>query len=729
MSADPQASGPAGPAGAGEPRLLILLLTYGDSYPGAEARLLRLAESIGLPRRLILIRNERPDLPCRRLDHWRFELGGDNRAFEFSGWQLGLDSAPARDFGADVVLFANSSFVTHGFHSLPLIDADLVRYVARGRRIGGRIRRVGYGLHWEGLDLARWAVTHCFLANAQAIGDLGSVVTHWSADRFLAPEYGPACRTGDGLWSAPLGRYLWTGLTRKYRGTGRALSAEDYGFFRRKVLSIVNEMCLSARLVRAGCDLVDLTPWPRLLNSPAVLALGPTEIRPFQFLRRVLLDGLGRLASPGGVPSQGADPLDPLAALCLRGLKRGLKRGLGIETGTGGPRIAILSAAGLGDLITAGPLIRGLNARFPGARIRIYTERQGPLAGMPLAGIEGVVEYAPATIWRVLLGERHDLLLAWGAQSKIFARHRRLAYGLLIRLFPARRRIYYRRGDLPVLAGKCIVDVKLGLLGRLGPVSGPQDRRLGLPFTPESPGELLPPLGGRPLAVFHIGAKSGHTSRSWPVERWVETARFVAETYGAAICFVGGPDEVQESRLVLAGLGLPAIDLVGRLDLAQTAGVIERAGLVVSTNSGPMWVAAALGKYQVALCGPSRPEWEPCQPKAVTLRSPIDRPGCRPPCDRPTCAYGDRACMLAIGAQAAIAAIRGLPWARSGVLPAGPLDERLEEPRERRGTGPAGEVQAHPIPGPGGEPEGEAAIGGEPAHRGGDLGGGALGHQ
>jgi ADP-heptose:LPS heptosyltransferase len=70
---------------------------------------------------------------------------------------------------------------------------------------------------------------------------------------------------------------------------------------------------------------------------------------------------------------------------------------------------------------------------------------------------------------------------------------------------------------------------------------------------------------------------------------------------------IGGPGEVAAAARALAAAGSVVHDRVGRTDLRQLVELCRRARLVVSADSGPMHVAAALGTKVLALFGPADP--------------------------------------------------------------------------------------------------------------------------
>jgi ADP-heptose:LPS heptosyltransferase len=62
-----------------------------------------------------------------------------------------------------------------------------------------------------------------------------------------------------------------------------------------------------------------------------------------------------------------------------------------------------------------------------------------------------------------------------------------------------------------------------------------------------------------------------------------------------------------EGHVLLAHLQHPVVDLSGQLDLLTLSALIERARLLVTIDSAPMHLAAALGTPQIALFGPTNP--------------------------------------------------------------------------------------------------------------------------
>lgn len=111
-------------------------------------------------------------------------------------------------------------------------------------------------------------------------------------------------------------------------------------------------------------------------------------------------------------------------------------------------------------------------------------------------------------------------------------------------------------------------------------------------------------LGGAPILV-HVGASKA--ANRWAPERFGGLAGALARDPGGPVLLIGGPGEQAAGARAMAAAGSEVHDLTGRTDLRQLVELCRRARLVVSADSGPMHVAAALGTPVLALFGPADP--------------------------------------------------------------------------------------------------------------------------
>ena len=97
-------------------------------------------------------------------------------------------------------------------------------------------------------------------------------------------------------------------------------------------------------------------------------------------------------------------------------------------------------------------------------------------------------------------------------------------------------------------------------------------------------------------------------TKRWPVERFAQMVGPLRERFGLHAVLAGGPGEVELSAQVVSIAGREGvIDLTGKTNLRQLVALLERAELVVANDSGPMHIAAALGRPLVAPFGPTNP--------------------------------------------------------------------------------------------------------------------------
>jgi len=164
----------------------------------------------------------------------------------------------------------------------------------------------------------------------------------------------------------------------------------------------------------------------------------------------------------------------------------------------------------------------------------------------------------------------------------------------------------------------------------------------------------VPALPTRFVAL-HAGSGGRLAGKRWPLDRFAALTRMLIAGRIPVVA-LGGPDETGLGH-TLAAAG--AVDLCGRLSLAQTAGVLRAASLYVGNDSGLMHLAAAAGTRCCALFGPTREAKNaPWGNGHRVLTAPV---GCRP-CyaNRPiTCPHG-YACLSGISVEQVHAAVRDL---------------------------------------------------------------------
>lgn len=163
--------------------------------------------------------------------------------------------------------------------------------------------------------------------------------------------------------------------------------------------------------------------------------------------------------------------------------------------------------------------------------------------------------------------------------------------------------------------------------------------------------------GDRFLAMLP-GAAYGQ-AKQWPADRMADTAARVARERGLRCVVLGAAHDTPAARAIESWLRANApeqagrvIDLVGRTSLGVLAGVLDRAAVCVSNDSGGMHLAAALGRPVVAIFGPTDEQATSPLGNHTVLVEPVF---CRP-CQLRDCPI-DHRCMKRIPVERVLAAV------------------------------------------------------------------------
>ena len=95
-------------------------------------------------------------------------------------------------------------------------------------------------------------------------------------------------------------------------------------------------------------------------------------------------------------------------------------------------------------------------------------------------------------------------------------------------------------------------------------------------------------------------------TKNWPPAYFAETIQHVDERVGGTSFLLGAPaDGAVADLIVKSAASTKLVNLVGRTDLIGLGSYLQEMDLVVSVDSGPMHMAAALGIPTVAIFGPT----------------------------------------------------------------------------------------------------------------------------
>jgi heptosyltransferase-1 len=275
----------------------------------------------------------------------------------------------------------------------------------------------------------------------------------------------------------------------------------------------------------------------------------------------------------------------------------------------------VVRLGAMGDIVHALPAAASLKHSFPGWRVTWAVEsRWAPLLEANpfvdrLVLVDRRTRAGLARAWRELREERFDFvvdfqgliksaLLACAARTRrIYGFDRSLAREPLAALFYSDRvlaRAVHR------------VDRNLELAGAAGASTA-------LHSFPLPPGRAE---GELPGAFVLASPLSGWRAKQWPLEYFARLAERLRREAGVPLVLNGPPGE-REALAGVTGAVLHLSSIEGLIDATR------RAAAVVGVDSGPLHVAAALGKPGVAIFGPTDPaQTGPYGGSFTVLRSP-----------------------------------------------------------------------------------------------------------
>jgi len=330
----------------------------------------------------------------------------------------------------------------------------------------------------------------------------------------------------------------------------------------------------------------------------------------------------------------------------------------------------------LGDAVITTALLQLIRARYPRAAIDVLASRRNSEL-FNACGEVDCVHVSKMNRWDCRVpGLWIATTIGWGLRL----RRRRydmaidvrgeFPHAVILWLCGARRRLGFNSGgggflltdSAAYVANRAEIESRLALARLLDiePVGGSpapsfepdteSRRRVGQILA----NELNLADDRRPLYVWHVGA--GTRAKTWPPEHWRELLGRTIVEHDARIVLVGSAQDTVAVRRITEGLPWPGVlDCTGRLTLAETAALIERADLFVGGDSGPAHLAAAVGAPTIVLfSGTNRArQWKPTGPHVRVLRHEV---ACSP-CHRARCPWTDHPCMRRIAPEAVLAEI------------------------------------------------------------------------
>ena len=287
--------------------------------------------------------------------------------------------------------------------------------------------------------------------------------------------------------------------------------------------------------------------------------------------------------------------------------------------------ILLIKPSSLGDVVMALPALSALRRSFPSARlswlvrpefaplleghphlddILLFDRRSlanawwDPTAFRGLVSLVGKLRRGRFDAVLDLQGLFRSASLSWlsGCRQRFGPRWRELAH------------VFYTTSISPQREWAHVVDYYLKLVGAMGA----SDLRVEfiLPDKPVAAAAargLLARHGIGPARYAVIIPGSAQTSKCWPAERFAALANRLTAEHGLAVVATGSRFESPVIEKIRRLSTRPVVNLASQTSLPELVEVLRGARLVVSNDTGPGHIAAALGRPLVMLFSWSNP--------------------------------------------------------------------------------------------------------------------------
>lgn len=214
------------------------------------------------------------------------------------------------------------------------------------------------------------------------------------------------------------------------------------------------------------------------------------------------------------------------------------------------------------------------------------------------------------------------------------------------------------------------VERGLALVGTIGIATDEQDLVLQVPASATREAELYLVSHGfnqrRPLVVVHPGCSM--PARTYPWEMYAEVIRLLVARLNASVVITGAEDERELVTRVRDNVPEPyrarTLAMASELAFPALCALIQQADLLITNNTGPMHIAAALKTPVVALFALTNPpeQWGPWR---VAHRQLYHEVPCRL-CYSRVCPYNQECLRLVSPAMVVTAASELLRHAENG---------------------------------------------------------------
>lgn len=322
-------------------------------------------------------------------------------------------------------------------------------------------------------------------------------------------------------------------------------------------------------------------------------------------------------------------------------------------------RILVIKLRAVGDVLLSTIVTKNLRLAFPSAQIDYLTEPPSVdvLAGNPFLNdilIHDRDRMTGLRLVRLVRTKRYDLVIDLfgnprtalitrlsGARYRVGYRFRNRTYAYNILVEPRGDRVHNTRFNLDALdaIGVAIQDSNIYF------------------HVPEEDARFVERFWflsrAQSKLLVGINAGGGWYTKRWGLDRFAVLADRMIERYGASVVLLWGPGQKSDVEKIQSLMSHEA-HIPPATTLKQLGALLQKCTCVISNDSGPMHIAAAVGTPVLGIYGPTNPALQgPYGEKHLTVSHPtLDCLGC----NYTSCPIG-HPCMLDLSVDTVMEAV------------------------------------------------------------------------
>ncbi len=329
-----------------------------------------------------------------------------------------------------------------------------------------------------------------------------------------------------------------------------------------------------------------------------------------------------------------------------------------------GNHILAVTVAGIGDLILASKAIRALKNGVPNKSLHLLTSTEAATLARNYPYVDHVWSLPIRElrkeksqifgILKTLLQLRKTRFDTAVNLYRVVSRQGALRMGLLFRLLKAGEKVGHdskgfalfidKKAPVKIFHNRHFVDAMTDIAVLAGGVPDEQgievfwDRMVETKWA-----GLISSSEGKDDQSKLIGINPGadQPQKRWNPAHYAYVADRLVEHVAAKVIILGGPGEEHIAQQIQGKMKFPYINLAGTLTLNDLVYVIGKLDLLITNDSGPMHIAAALKTPLVAIFGPEDPTYTRPYTSPDLYRIVYRELDCRPcrkqHCEQPRC--------------------------------------------------------------------------------------------